>query len=119
MKAPRLVALGTRRIDEAIQGGAKIERTFHVVHARVILDRLDDVRQRVQRSDISASGHAIECGGKEVRCVRPSHSSRSLTCAIRSYIDAGSCTLAGDHSRSAMVVLRGQILESMFSGVII
>src|ERR1035437_8580822 len=49
--------------------------------------------------------------------VRPSHSRRQLNSASLGYSAPGSGTSGGDHRRSAIAALRGQILESMFSGV--
>src|ERR1017187_9251809 len=58
-----------------------------------------------------------KAGIREDLCVRPSDSRRQLNSPSLSYIEPGSCTSGGDHKRSAIAALRGQILESMFSGV--
>src|SRR6202521_3119534 len=49
--------------------------------------------------------------------VRPRHSRRRLKISSLVYIEPVSCTSGEDHRRSAIAALRGQILESMFSGV--
>ncbi len=51
------------------------------------------------------------------RCVSPRNSRSRLTAFIRVYIEATSVTVCGDHSRSAIAALRGQMCESIFSGV--
>src|SRR5579863_7434219 len=59
-KLPRRIALGISRIDQAVQWSMEVDRTFFVASPVVVLDRLDDIGENLQRRGISAARHAMQ-----------------------------------------------------------
>src|SRR3984893_19590790 len=54
------IAFRTDSVDQMVQRRAKVPRTLHAVHARIVLDRLHQVGPRAEGGDVVPSSHAVK-----------------------------------------------------------
>jgi hypothetical protein len=88
-----------------------------LVVAPVVLERLDSLGQDLSGSMRGPATSRRRIMSAFLRCVSPSSSSSTDTPARRRYMSSTFRTAAGDQKRSAMAAVRGQMRESMVSGV--